>query len=40
MSELTYVRAVIGANYGDEGKGATVDFIARQFPNQDRKSVV
>ncbi len=33
MSELTYVRAVIGANYGDEGKGATVDFIARQFPN-------
>ncbi len=32
ISDNRIFRAVIGANYGDEGKGATTDFIARQFP--------
>lgn len=28
---------VIGANYGDEGKGRTVDFLAKQLANKDDK---
>lgn len=27
---MTYTRAVIGANYGDEGKGRTVDWLVRE----------
>lgn len=28
------INVVIGANYGDEGKGQTVDYLVRQYPNQ------
>lgn len=32
--------AIIGSNYGDEGKGRTVDYFAKQFQEQDKKCIV
>lgn len=34
------IKAVIGANFGDEGKGLTANYFAEQFKNQNKKCVI
>ena len=34
------IKAVIGANFGDEGKGLTTNYFAEQFNNQNKKCIV
>ena len=34
------IKAVIGANFGDEGKGLTTNYFAKQFNNQNKKCIV
>ena len=37
---MTKVTVIIGANYGDEGKGLTTDFIAHNEIEQGKQTIV
>ena len=39
MSDLI-IKAVIGANYGDEGKGLVTNYFCKQFADNNQKCAV